>query len=830
MNLANTKKEGEKNIFRKVKEFIKKSPKDSIVILSVAAVLIISTILIIYSVSLPESKQDVEDKRVFDEDEDDVPDTPPSDERRACSSNSDCNSGEFCSSGFCTPRGSSGGGGGSGGSSGGGSGGDGGGGAGDGGGSGGAGPSCGDGVCEEGEDENSCPQDCFTEETMPDNPNILIILTDDQRFDAVENIKIDQDNNGDLDDYVMPIVKREIYDRGVVFTNAIVSTPLCCPMRASLYAGGFPASQTGVIANDPPIGGAVFFKQKDSLFEQVQRHNGGIKTSLIGKWLNGFHTGTTSDKSDTGVKKPINILVPSGLDYFLAEDNTNNWRFYELVEYDSDIESVNGKGVGDIVEFGGEVTCNDGWDNDQDGLIDGADSDCLLELSCKDGKDNNDNGLIDCQDPDCMINEEGQCVTIYPGKYNMQLHKEKVIEKIDEFSQNNGQFFIVLAAQQPHSPATPEFQSDIDKVTNYVYDSPNYNEASKEDISDKPIHIQQRASGFNQESQDEIQDFFRDQLASLQSVDRAVEDIIQHLNDIGQLDNTIIIFTSDNGYEIGGHGLTHKDSPYESTRVPLAIRIPGVSPKVVNDFVVVNEDLPATFYSILGITAPTNGIDLTTSLLGTGGARKEVKIEDYNSVGKLKESGNKKGTLNKGGIEWRQLLNFDWKYTEWATGEKELYDQKNDPYELFNLLSDGISAEEQTTINQLSSKLDATYTNVVVKEPTSTEMPTEIILNQQFSYQFETMWGQGPFIWSVFDGHYTADDNSEIIRTGTLPPGMSLSEIGLLNGAPTVCGTYVFSVIVEDSFTSERFIGEVQNGRGIKEFMFIITDQNGNPC
>lgn len=868
------------NIFQKIKNTIKKSPKDSIAVLAVTSVLTLSTILIIYLVALPEEIPNVGDNNVNQGE--DLP-TPP-ENTPECTGNLDCGIGEICSGGFCVPNSGSGGGGGSGGSGGGGGGGGSGGDSGTGGGGGptcgnniceigedtnscyvdcgvcgnnilegpeqcddgnllnGDGcdsqcqneisPSCGNGICEQGEDFNTCPQDCQTEETMPDNPNILFILTDDQRFDAVEKIKIDQDSDGELDDYVMPIVKSEIYDKGIVFQNAYVSIPLCCPMRASTFSGGFPAHDTGIIANDPPIGGAVFFKQENSLFERIQRHNGGIKTSLIGKWLNGFHTGATSDKSNTGAKKPVNILVPSGLDYFLAEDNTNNWQFYELVEYDAVIESENGKGVGDIVEFGGEVTCDDRWDNDKDGLVDRADSDCLKELACRDGKDNDEDGLIDCADTDdCAMDEDQKCVTTHPGKYTMQLHKEKVIEKIDEFAAQDKQFFITLAVQQPHSPAEAEFETDKEKVVNYLYDSPNYDEANREDISDKPLNIQERALGFDQTSQDEIQSFFRDQLASLQSVDRAVGEIIQHLDDIGQLDNTIIVFTSDNGYEVGGHGLTHKDSPYESAHVPLAIKVPGVSHKEVTDLVIVNEDLPATFYSMFGISAPTNGIDLTPALLGAGGAREEIKIEDYNNVGKIKDSGNNKGTLQGGGIEWAQLLNSDWKYTEWATGEEELYDQVNDPYELSNLLSGTTINNQYSDVrNELNSRLHSSYLNVIVKEPTLSEMPTEIVLNQPFLYQFEAIWGQSPFIWSVFDGYYTANANSEIKRTGRLPTGMFLSETGLLSGSPTVCGTYVFSVIVEDSYTSERFIGEIQNGRGVKEFMFIIVDQNGNPC
>ena len=54
----------------------------------------------------------------------------------------------------------------------------------------------------------------------------------------------------------MPIVQEELIRRGVTFTNAFVSTPLCCPERASL-AGGFFMHHTGVLTNELPNGGVT---------------------------------------------------------------------------------------------------------------------------------------------------------------------------------------------------------------------------------------------------------------------------------------------------------------------------------------------------------------------------------------------------------------------------------------------------------------------------------------------------------------------------------------------------------------------------------------------
>ena len=64
----------------------------------------------------------------------------------------------------------------------------------------------------------------------------------------------------------------------------------------------------------------------------------------------------------------------------------------------------------------------------------------------------------------------------------------------------------------------------------------------------------------------------------MQAVDEMVGSLIGELEDAGELDNTFILFTSDNGYELGEHRIRFKKGyPYEeSTRVPLFVRGPGV--------------------------------------------------------------------------------------------------------------------------------------------------------------------------------------------------------------------------------------------------------------
>ena len=96
-------------------------------------------------------------------------------------------------------------------------------------------------------------------------PNILLIITDDQRYD-------------DLQEDVMPNVKRRIFDRGVTFQRGYVTTPVCCPSRASIFTGQY-ASRHGIQGNDK-------FTEINSIVPLLRAR--GYATGHFGKFLNSW--------------------------------------------------------------------------------------------------------------------------------------------------------------------------------------------------------------------------------------------------------------------------------------------------------------------------------------------------------------------------------------------------------------------------------------------------------------------------------------------------------------------------------------------------------------
>src|SRR5205814_2071584 len=112
----------------------------------------------------------------------------------------------------------------------------------------------------------------------------------------------------------------------------------------------------------------------------------------------------------------------------------------------------------------------------------------------------------------------------------------------------------------------------------------------------------------------------RGQYQALLAVDRAVRGIVDALRDTGRLDDTMIVFASDNGLAWGEHRWQRKQVPYEeSIRVPLVIRYPPLTPDAVTvPQPALNIDLAPTFAAVAGVPTPhVDGRSLLPLLRGT---------------------------------------------------------------------------------------------------------------------------------------------------------------------------------------------------------------------
>ncbi len=289
------------------------------------------------------------------------------------------------------------------------------------------------------------------------------------------------------------------------------------------------------------------------------------------------------------------------------------------------------------------------------------------------------------------INANGTLVTYGEAEadYQTDVLANRAVETIAKAAQRQP-FFLSIAPVPPHRtgiggprPAPRHVFAFADEPLPHP---PSFNET---DVSDKPTFIR-NLSLISPDEKQELKDRYRDRLASLLAVDDLVQRVVNELADAGVLDDTVLIFASDNGYFHGEHRLRHPEGKFwayeETARVPLLIRGESLPVDATADQFVANIDLAPTIVEVAGATAGLimDGRSLFDPSLGSA---RDLLIET---------------------LRYQALRNNSFLYVEYDTGEQELYDMRKnsahyDPYQLESRHAD--SAYSQI-MPDLTTKLD----------------------------------------------------------------------------------------------------------------------------
>jgi len=268
--------------------------------------------------------------------------------------------------------------------------------------------------------------------------------------------------------------------------------------------------------------------------------------------------------------------------------------------------------------------------------------------------------------------------------YQTDVYTDKAVRYIGERAPSNQPFFLSIAYLAPHSEAAgrrslrpnPEpakrHQGDLAGVA--PPKPPSYDEP---DVSDKPAYVQRRPR-LTPPVQARITRNHQARLESLLAVDEGVARIMGALRAAGELENTVVVFTADNGFMHGEHRIpSGKVVPYEeSVRVPLLIRGPGVDRGAQARELVSNVDLAAT-------------------IVDAAGARARRTLDGRSLWPLLRRPGTSwdrdllVATGPQTNIQWYQAVRTErHMYVEHSTGERELYDLRRDPYQLVSRHAD----------------------------------------------------------------------------------------------------------------------------------------------
>jgi|RhiMethySRZTD1v2_1073278.scaffolds.fasta_scaffold23467_3 N-acetylglucosamine-6-sulfatase len=316
------------------------------------------------------------------------------------------------------------------------------------------------------------------------------------------------------------------------------------------------------------------------------------------------------------------------------------------------------------------------------------------------------------------LNVNGTTVN-HSGEYQTDVFASISEDLIATYASDDKPFFLWACYVAPHNgapiepddpqatdpntaigtPAVPNRYRNAMAGTKLTRDA-SFNEA---DVSDKPAHIQ----ALTQMSTTEIgwvRESNQQRLEALMALDDAIDRTLNALAAAGELANTLIIYTSDNGFFLGEHRKrTGKILPYEpSVRVPLIIRGPGVPRGVTRTQPVATVDLAATIADAANVTPglPADGTSLLPLVadpaVGTGRAI-------------LLEAGPRTATSAVRFYTAIRTLRF--LYAEYDTGERELYHLPTDPAQTVNVAdSPDFQADQQRLADRLHAIENCTGT------------------------------------------------------------------------------------------------------------------------
>jgi N-acetylglucosamine-6-sulfatase len=432
---------------------------------------------------------------------------------------------------------------------------------------------------------------------------------------------------------VMPTVIDRLADVGTVLTNSVVNYSNCCPSRATLLTGQH-ASHHGVTWNDGPTGGFAAFKHQETALP-VALHDAGYETVMIGKYLNRY-----------GARDPEDRYVPPGwTDFkglvFPAEAVYQSPAFYE-----------NGR----LVEHRGEYTTTVITDHALDAIdrlsVGTAPFFMLLGHVAPHGV-----GGIPLDE-------------VLPGALEDQL-----LQRFPDFI----------------NPPVPEPRY----IGRFVNETLPHDAAFNErDQDDKPAALQRQLLDGAQLAV--MTHNYRAELSSLLSVDDSIGAVLDRLEQRCVLDDTIIVYTSDNGFFHGEHRFpAGKYFAYEpSIRVPLVVSGPGV-PRSVQPSLVSNVDLAPTIAEWAGaqLLRASDGRSLVPLFERPDEPwRRAVYVEGH------APPGINRPTFD--GVHTGASV-----YLEYDDGSAELYDMVADPGQLENLVDDPSTAELLEAHRSLLSEL-----------------------------------------------------------------------------------------------------------------------------
>lgn len=320
------------------------------------------------------------------------------------------------------------------------------------------------------------------------------------------------------------------------------------------------------------------------------------------------------------------------------------------------------------------------------------------------------------------MSENGARPKYYQGWQQLDVLRIKALSRLDYLTAQEDPFFLMIAPSAPHvenmtDPPTPPSRY-VDKFANLTLPyRPNFN--PPDELHKNRPSWWAGLPQLNQTQLDEVALLYQRREETLQGVDDIISDVVAKLEEKGQLDNTYIIYSTDQGYHLGTHRDVGKCSPYiEDANIPLVVRGPGVPAGVRSRLPSTVTDFAPTFLDIAGLADADRPsfLDGTSMLPGwmspldstIGRSKEAINVEfwgrAYSEIPTWTGGDGTAGLYRNNTYKTMRIVadEYAWVYSRWCTGDTELYDSLNDPYELTNLANSTDAAHQR-----VSSRLNA---------------------------------------------------------------------------------------------------------------------------
>jgi arylsulfatase A-like enzyme len=479
-------------------------------------------------------------------------------------------------------------------------------------------------------------------------PNILYIMTDDHGYQAISCYGSRINTTPNID---------RLAREGVRFRNAFCTNAVCAPSRAVLLTGKF-SHVNGVTDN------GVVFDGSQPTFPKILRE-AGYQTALFGKW----HL-----KSD-----------PTGFDHWSVLVDQGNYYNPDFIEQ-------------------GVRTTRTGY------VTDIITDDCLSWLKHR-KKDEPFCVLLHHKAPHRNWMPDGKHLTMYEGEdkpvpetfFDDYATRSDAARKQEMRIADN----MMLGYDLKLTPADSSATETPDEATDRRWWMSEYGRMTPEEKAawDKAYaHGNEEFRKAPPAGKDlarwKYQRYIRDYLRCIASVDDNVGKVLAYLDEAGLAEDTIVVYTSDQGFYLGEHGWFDKRFMYEeSLRMPLIVRYPAAFKPHVEDAMVQNVDFAPTFLDLAGVNVPAamQGRSLAGVAEGHTPAdwRRSIYYHYYEFPG-VHAVKRHYGVRT----ERYKLIHFYNDIDAW-----EFYDLQTDPHELRNLYGDpqyaGVIEELRTELGRL---------------------------------------------------------------------------------------------------------------------------------